>query len=127
LWRSAAQLPLFRTAYNTCEPKTFCEAHAHTHRAHLQPEIWERGRWRLSFRKIDLSEPIGEAWLTVRNARLLRVPLRQELGEAWKEMPVEWRGEQLAAVMDFPLLVKFIFPTDKLSIQVIPTMPTRRS
>src|SRR5712664_611560 len=34
----AAHSPLFRTAYNTCEPKTFCEAHAHTHRAHLQPE-----------------------------------------------------------------------------------------
>jgi mannose-6-phosphate isomerase len=35
-------------------------------------------------------------------------------------MPAEWRGEQLAAVAEFPLLVKFIFPTDKLSIQVHP-------
>ena len=35
-------------------------------------------------------------------------------------MPAEWRGEQLADVVDFPLLVKFIFPTDKLSIQVHP-------
>src|SRR6266446_7711950 len=32
------RLPLFRTAFDTCEPKTFFEAHAHTHRAHLQPE-----------------------------------------------------------------------------------------
>ena len=35
-------------------------------------------------------------------------------------MPVEWRGSQLAGVPEFPLLVKFIFPTDKLSIQVHP-------
>ena len=35
-------------------------------------------------------------------------------------MPTEWRGTRLASVSDFPLLVKFIFPTDKLSIQVHP-------
>jgi len=35
-------------------------------------------------------------------------------------MPSAWRGSQLAAVPDFPLLVKFIFPTDKLSLQVHP-------
>src|SRR5262245_27067094 len=42
------------------------------------------------------------------------------LGEAWRYMPPEWRGERCAATQDFPLLVKFIFPTDKLSIQVHP-------
>jgi mannose-6-phosphate isomerase len=42
------------------------------------------------------------------------------LGAAWTEMPVEWRGSQLAAEADFPLLVKFIFPTEKLSLQVHP-------
>jgi mannose-6-phosphate isomerase len=35
-------------------------------------------------------------------------------------MPAEWRGAQLADISDFPLLVKFIFPTEKLSIQVHP-------
>jgi mannose-6-phosphate isomerase len=35
-------------------------------------------------------------------------------------MPAEWRGRQLASAHDFPLLVKFIFPADKLSIQVHP-------
>lgn len=35
-------------------------------------------------------------------------------------MPPEWRGLRLADFADFPLLVKFIFPTDKLSIQVHP-------
>lgn len=35
-------------------------------------------------------------------------------------MPAEWRGTQLASAPDFPLLVKFIFPADELSIQVHP-------
>jgi mannose-6-phosphate isomerase len=42
------------------------------------------------------------------------------LAEAWHEMPAEWRGSDFADACDFPLLVKFIFPTDKLSIQVHP-------
>jgi len=35
-------------------------------------------------------------------------------------MPVEWKGSRLASCDDFPILVKFIFPRDKLSIQVHP-------
>src|SRR5204862_7061634 len=44
----------------------------------------------------------------------------KSLGEAWKQMPAEWRGTRLASRDDFPILVKFIFPKDKLSIQVHP-------
>jgi mannose-6-phosphate isomerase len=35
-------------------------------------------------------------------------------------MPLEWRGKRLRDVPEFPLLVKFIFPDDRLSIQVHP-------
>jgi len=35
-------------------------------------------------------------------------------------MPPDWRGTRLAGEANFPLLVKFIFPTDKLSLQVHP-------
>src|SRR5262245_46077182 len=35
-------------------------------------------------------------------------------------MPTEWRGTLFAEPSDFPLLIKFIFPNDKLSIQVHP-------
>ncbi len=35
-------------------------------------------------------------------------------------MPPDWRGSRLASHKDFPLLVKFMFPHDKLSIQVHP-------
>jgi mannose-6-phosphate isomerase len=42
------------------------------------------------------------------------------LGEAWPEMGVPWRGEDFQGQANFPLLLKFIFPKDKLSIQVHP-------
>jgi mannose-6-phosphate isomerase len=71
--------------------------------------------------KSNLAEPLGEAWLTGVDCGIATGPYAgKTLGEAWAEMPVEWRGKQLAAIADFPLLVKFIFPTDKLSIQVHP-------
>lgn len=35
-------------------------------------------------------------------------------------MPPEWRGTRLAALENFPILIKFLFPTEKLSIQVHP-------
>ena len=37
------------------------------------------------------------------------------LGEAWREMPADWRGTRFAAEGEFPLLVKFIFPKEMLS------------
>jgi len=71
--------------------------------------------------KTNLPEPIGEAWLTDVNCRIATGPFAgKTLGEAWRQMPPDWRGARLANVSDFPLLVKFLFPTDKLSIQVHP-------
>jgi mannose-6-phosphate isomerase len=35
-------------------------------------------------------------------------------------MPPEWRGTRLASCKEFPILVKFMFPQEKLSIQVHP-------
>jgi mannose-6-phosphate isomerase len=68
-----------------------------------------------------LTEPLGEAWLTGVDCRLATGPYAgKTLGEAWAKMPAEWQGTNLASTKDFPLLVKFIFPTDKLSIQVHP-------
>jgi mannose-6-phosphate isomerase len=69
----------------------------------------------------DLPSPIGEAWLTARECRVATGPFAgKQLAEAWERMPIEWRGEAFRDVPNFPLLVKFIFPTDKLSIQVHP-------
>ncbi|MGB8458639.1 MAG: type I phosphomannose isomerase catalytic subunit [Candidatus Acidiferrum sp.] len=69
----------------------------------------------------DLDPLIGEAWLTGVDCRIASGPFTgQTLGQAWKEMSIGWRGARFEGETDFPLLLKFIFPTDKLSIQVHP-------
>ena len=88
----------------------------------FSPRIWgARSLAPLFPEKTRLSEPIGEAWLTGVDCRVANGPFAgKTLGEAWREMPVEWRGTDLASTAHFPVLVKFIFPNDKLSIQVHP-------
>ena len=69
----------------------------------------------------ELAEPIGEAWLTAHESRFVNGPFAGEtLAHVWKNMPAEWRGESAAKERDFPLLVKFLFPNDLLSVQVHP-------
>lgn len=71
--------------------------------------------------KFGLKEPIGEVWLTGVHCKIATGPFAgKTLGEAWQEMPAEWRGTRFDKRSDFPLLIKFIFPNDKLSIQVHP-------
>ena len=86
------------------------------------PRIWgARSLVPLFPEKTGLPEPIGEAWLTGLDCRIASGSFAgKTLSEAWREMPAEWRGTRLASTAQFPLLVKFIFPKDKLSIQVHP-------
>jgi mannose-6-phosphate isomerase len=88
----------------------------------FSPRIWgARSLAPLFPEKTNLKEPLGEAWLTGVDCRIATGPFAgKTLGEAWRDMPAEWRGLRLASTENFPLLVKFIFPTDKLSIQVHP-------
>jgi mannose-6-phosphate isomerase len=71
--------------------------------------------------KTDLREPLGEAWLTAMESRVVTGPYAgKPLGESWGEMPAEWRGTRSGDYKKFPLLLKFLFPHEKLSIQVHP-------
>jgi mannose-6-phosphate isomerase len=73
--------------------------------------------------KTNLPESIGEAWLTGPECKIETGPLAGPLNQAWQKMPPEWRGTDFASQRtprEFPLLVKFLFPTDQLSIQVHP-------
>ena len=73
--------------------------------------------------KSNLPEPIGEAWLTGPECKIETGPLAGPLHQAWQKMPPEWRGTDFASQQEpreFPILVKFLFPTDQLSIQVHP-------
>ncbi|HVB88050.1 MAG TPA: type I phosphomannose isomerase catalytic subunit [Candidatus Dormibacteraeota bacterium] len=71
--------------------------------------------------KSGLAEPIGEAWMTGNESRFATGPFaRQALSKAWPSMPLEWTGTALKRDGAFPLLVKFIFAEEKLSVQVHP-------
>ncbi len=75
----------------------------------------------LFLEKTNLAEPIGEVWLTGNECVFADGPFAgRPLGEAWRAMPPEWAGTQLDTSKPFPLLVKFLFPEDILSIQVHP-------
>jgi len=88
----------------------------------FSPRIWgARSLAPLFPEKTNLAEPLGEAWLTGVDCKLATGPFAgKTLGQAWREMPADWRGSKFVQPSEFPLLVKFIFPKDKLSIQVHP-------
>jgi mannose-6-phosphate isomerase len=88
----------------------------------FQPRIWGASSLAPLFpEKTNLSEKLGEAWLTGAGCRFACGPFAgTTLGQAWKEMPAEWRGSRLAHAADFPLLIKFIFAQEQLSVQVHP-------
>jgi mannose-6-phosphate isomerase len=66
-------------------------------------------------------EAIGEAWLTGNECVFATGEFAGRLlGEVWPSLPKEWTGTQLRGLPRIPLLVKFIFPEDKLSVQVHP-------
>lgn len=71
--------------------------------------------------KTGLAEPIGEAWMTGSESRFASGPFAgKTLAQAWPAMPPEWTGTAAAPDSAFPLLVKFIFTGEKLSVQVHP-------
>jgi len=71
--------------------------------------------------KTNLTEPIGEAWMTGNESRFANGPFAgKTLGESWPAMPPEWAGTRSDRPAAFPLLVKFIFSEEKLSVQVHP-------
>jgi mannose-6-phosphate isomerase len=71
--------------------------------------------------KSNLTEPIGEAWMTGLECRFATGPFSgKKLGEAWREMNADWTGTAIDRNGNFPLLVKFLFTEEKLSVQVHP-------
>jgi len=90
------------------------------------PRIWgARSLAPLFPKKNRLPEPVGEVWLTGNECRFAEGPYAgRPIKEAWREMPIEWAGTHFNADgterAAFPLLLKFLFPADKLSIQVHP-------
>jgi mannose-6-phosphate isomerase len=69
----------------------------------------------------NLAERIGETWMTGNDSVFANGPFSgQRLGKAWPRMPVEWTGTAISHEGAFPILTKFIFAVEKLSVQVHP-------
>src|SRR5437868_6148454 len=73
-------------------------------------------------KKVDGSEdPIGEAWLTGDACRIANGPLAgRTLAEVARESGAALTGSAAPVADRFPLLIKFLFPREKLSVQVHP-------
>jgi mannose-6-phosphate isomerase len=86
------------------------------------PRLWgARNLSPLFSEQWEVAEPIGEAWLTGNECKFVNGEFAgRTLGEVWPSLPEEWTGTQLRGLERIPLLVKFIFPEEKLSIQVHP-------
>jgi mannose-6-phosphate isomerase len=70
-------------------------------------------------RKFD--EKIGEAWLTGDNCKIANGPLTgQTLAKVSERYQRELVGDAARDARRFPLLLKFLFPHEKLSVQVHP-------
>jgi mannose-6-phosphate isomerase len=68
-----------------------------------------------------VQEAIGESWLTWEDNRVANGPLAgQSLGQLSKTYGRALVGRMACYEDRFPLLVKFLFPSDKLSVQVHP-------
>lgn len=68
-----------------------------------------------------VKDPVGESWLTWENNRIANGPLAgRTLGEVAKEYSRALVGQAAAYDDRFPLLIKFLFPAEKLSVQVHP-------
>lgn len=68
-----------------------------------------------------VNEPIGESWLTWEDNRVANGPLAgQSLGDLARNYRRDLVGSLACYEDRFPLLIKFLFPGDKLSVQVHP-------
>jgi mannose-6-phosphate isomerase len=90
----------------------------------LRPQFHERVWGALSLAPIyshEISNPVGEAWLTGDECQVVHGPLGgRTLAELSREFGPDLVGEAAPHQSRFPLLIKFLFPRDKLSVQVHP-------
>ena len=91
----------------------------------IMPEFHERvwGTRDLApiYSRIVGKEPIGEAWLTGEQCKVANGPFSgTTLGELCRRFGRDLVGDTAPEANRFPLLVKFLFPKEKLSVQVHP-------
>ena len=83
--------------------------------------VWGTRDLRPYYTRVVEGDPIGEVWLTGEDCRVASGPLLgQTIGTLSKEYGAALIGEASPQPNRFPLLIKFLFPRQKLSIQVHP-------
>ncbi len=91
----------------------------------LRPQFHERvwGSRHLSpvYSTAITGDPVGEAWLTGDTCTVANGPLAgQTLADLAQKFGTALLGQAVPDVSRFPLLIKFLFPREKLSVQVHP-------
>jgi len=83
--------------------------------------VWGTRDLRPYFSRTVEGAPIGEVWMTGEQCRVANGPLAGEtLGELALRFGAELTGEAAPQAQRFPLLIKFLYPRQKLSVQVHP-------
>ncbi len=83
--------------------------------------VWGTHDLRPYFTRAVEGEPIGEVWLTGDSCAVNGGPLAgKTLAELSAEYGAEFLGQAAPQPNRFPLLIKFLFPRQKLSVQVHP-------
>jgi mannose-6-phosphate isomerase len=95
------------------------------HPLRLHPEFYERvwGARTLApvYSREITGNPVGEVWLTSDECKISNGPLNgRTLGELSREFGADFLGEAAPDLSRFPLLIKFLFPKERLSVQVHP-------
>src|ERR1700687_4958334 len=87
----------------------------------FDPRPWGTLDLSASYPNHKLNERIGEAWLTGDNCVVSNGPLaKRSLADLSKEFGAQLVGTAARDPQRFPLLLKFLFPEEKLSVQVHP-------
>jgi mannose-6-phosphate isomerase len=90
-------------------------------RPQFHERVWGARSLAPIYPDLATSAPIGEAWLTGDDCKVANGPLAgRTLAELSHEFGQELTGEAASNPSRFPLLIKFLFPRDKLSVQVHP-------
>ena len=90
-------------------------------RPQFKERVWGARSLAPIYPDLATSAPIGEAWLTGDQCQVANGPLSgRALAELSRELGEKLIGDAAADTTRFPLLIKFLFPRDKLSVQVHP-------
>ena len=84
--------------------------------------VWGTKDLRPYFTRVVEGSPIGEVWLTGDQCKVSGGPLAgRTLGELAVEFGADFIGTAAPQPSRFPLLIKFLYPKQNLSVQVHPT------